>query len=224
MQTHRDRTPGAGSVADNSISGKEFRPPTGTSAAPGPPDTGPVLRPLAELIADRWRAAPPLIRATGWPSRFADDLLGLLFPHFADDFPGSADHVHQALQQILRGLGGALTPLAPGLSRPVAEIVEAFAGALPDVYQKLLLDADAIYGGDPAAESVDEVIAAYPGFQAIAVYRLAHELSRLAVPIVPRLLTEHAHQRTGIDIHPGATIGTSFCIDHGTGIVVGETT
>jgi serine O-acetyltransferase len=214
MHRHGDRPPGAGSIADNSMSGNGL----------GPPDLSGPLRPLAERVAERCRAMPPVIRARGWPSRFADDLLGLLFPHYSEDLPGSADGVHYALQQVLRELADALTPLAPSLARPVDETVRAFAEALPDVYDKLLLDADAICGGDPAAASVDEVITAYPGFQAIAVYRLAHELSRLNVPIVPRLLTEHAHQRTGIDIHPGATIGTSFCIDHGTGIVVGETT
>ena len=88
----------------------------------------------------------------------------------------------------------------------------------------LWLDAEAILKGDPAAESVDEVVSAYPGFAAIAIYRIAHEFYELSVPIFPRILSEVAHQRTGIDIHPGATIGQSFFIDHGTGIVVGETT
>jgi serine O-acetyltransferase len=87
----------------------------------------------------------------------------------------------------------------------------------------LCLDAEAIFAGDPAAESVEEVVAAYPGFLAIAMYRIAHELHRHGAPLLPRLLTEVAHTRTGIDIHPGAKIGQSFCIDHGTGIVIGET-
>jgi serine O-acetyltransferase len=182
------------------------------------------IQALARRVADRWCSTPPVVRANGWTSRFADDLLALLFPHLSDDNPGSADDIHNALQRILRDLADVLTPLAPSMTRPVSEDVQAFADALPGVYDKLWLDAEAIYDGDPAARSVDEVIAAYPGFLAIAVYRIAHELSRLAVPIVPRLLTEHAHQRTGIDIHPGARIGTSFCIDHGTGIVIGETT
>ena len=182
------------------------------------------IQALARRVADRWCSNPPVVRANGWTARFADDLLKLLFPHLSDDNPGSADDIHNALQRILRDLADVLTPLAPSMTRPVSEDVQAFADALPGVYDKLWLDAEAIYDGDPAARSVDEVIAAYPGFLAIAVYRIAHELSRLAVPIVPRLLTEHAHQRTGIDIHPGARIGTSFCIDHGTGIVIGETT
>jgi serine O-acetyltransferase len=95
---------------------------------------------------------------------------------------------------------------------------------LPEIHDKLWLDARAIDQGDPASESVEEVVLAYPGFIAIAIYRLAHELYLLRVPILPRVMTEYAHQMTGIDIHPGATIGKSFFIDHGTGIVIGETT
>ena len=102
-------------------------------------------------------------------------------------------------------------------------MVDAFAEALPEIHARLVLDAEAICAGDPAAESVDEVIAAYPGFLAIAIHRIAHAIHHLGVPIVPRLLAEVAHTRTGIDIHPGASIGRGFCIDHGTGVVVGET-
>jgi serine O-acetyltransferase len=86
-----------------------------------------------------------------------------------------------------------------------------------------MIDATAIERGDPAAESVDEVILAYPGFTAIAVHRIAHRFYEMSVPLLPRLLTEWAHERTGIDIHPGATLGHPVIIDHGTGIVVGET-
>ena len=89
--------------------------------------------------------------------------------------------------------------------------------------RSVLLDVQAAFDGDPAAHSVDEVIFAYPGFFAIAVYRLAHELQGCEVPLVPRMMTENAHRDTGIDIHPGARIGASFFIDHGTGVVIGET-
>jgi serine O-acetyltransferase len=85
-------------------------------------------------------------------------------------------------------------------------------------------DAEAIVREDPAAKNVDEVILTYPGFYAIAIYRMAHVLYKLEVPYIPRMLTEYAHQKTGIDIHPGAQIGAYFCIDHGTGIVIGQTT
>ena len=95
--------------------------------------------------------------------------------------------------------------------------------SLPEVHRQLMIDAAAIERGDPAAESVDEVILAYPGFLAIAVHRIAHRFCELSVPLLPRVLTEWAHERTGIDIHPGATLGHPVVIDHGTGIVIGET-
>ena len=104
------------------------------------------------------------------------------------------------------------------------ETVEAFARRLPEVKRLLLLDIEALYKGDPAASRREEVMICYPGFYAISIYRLAHELYQLNVPLIPRIMTEFAHEKTGIDIHPGATIGEHFFIDHGTGIVVGETT
>ena len=82
----------------------------------------------------------------------------------------------------------------------------------------------AAFDGDPAAKSLDEIVFCYPGVAAVTVYRLAHELHRLGVPLIPRMMTEYAHGKTGIDIHPGATIGRRFFIDHGTGVVIGETT
>ena len=103
------------------------------------------------------------------------------------------------------------------------QVMEEYFEAIPSIYEELLKDATAIADHDPAAVSVDEVIAAYPGFYAIALYRISHELYLLNVPIIPRLITEFAHTQTGIDIHPGADIGESFFIDHGTGIVIGET-
>lgn len=103
------------------------------------------------------------------------------------------------------------------------QIAENILKALPKINELITSDAKAMFDGDPAAESVDEVVLCYPGFFAIAVYRLAHEFYTLKVKLFPRLLSEYAHERTGIDIHPGATIGKSFFIDHGTGIVIGET-
>lgn len=98
-----------------------------------------------------------------------------------------------------------------------------FFKRIPLVRAVLETDVEAAFSGDPAAKSREEIIMAYPGLYAITVNRLAHELFLLDVPLIPRIMTEHAHSLTGIDIHPGATIGTYFCIDHGTGIVVGET-
>lgn len=99
----------------------------------------------------------------------------------------------------------------------------AFLEQLPRLRKILALDVQAAYDGDPACKSLDEVIFCYPGLEAITVYRLAHLLNRLDVPLIPRMMTEWAHSRTGIDIHPGATIGKYFFIDHGTGVVIGET-
>jgi serine O-acetyltransferase len=100
----------------------------------------------------------------------------------------------------------------------------AFLEQLPELRKILALDVQAAYAGDPACKSLDEVIFCYPGLEAITVYRLAHILHKLSVPLVPRMMTEWAHTHTGIDIHPGADIGHYFFIDHGTGVVVGETT
>jgi serine O-acetyltransferase len=99
-----------------------------------------------------------------------------------------------------------------------------FLQMLPALRKTLATDVQAAYDGDPAAGSLDEIIFCYPGLEAITVYRLAHELLRLGVPLIPRMLSESAHSRTGIDIHPGASIGSAFFIDHGTGVVIGETT
>ena len=104
------------------------------------------------------------------------------------------------------------------------EICLEFFGTIPGVRALVQTDLQAAYDGDPAASGKEEIVFSYPGLFAITVYRLAHELYRLGVPLIPRIMTEHAHSVTGIDIHPGATIGEYFFIDHGTGIVIGETT
>lgn len=104
------------------------------------------------------------------------------------------------------------------------EVALALLEEIPGIREILATDIQAAYDGDPAARSTDEIIFSYPGIFAITIYRVAHELHELGVPLLPRIMTEHAHNLTGIDIHPGARIGESFCIDHGTGIVIGETT
>lgn len=106
----------------------------------------------------------------------------------------------------------------------VHSICHQFFEQLENVYEQSLGDAQAILSGDPAANDQKEVIRSYPGFFAIAVYRIAHLMHQLDIPYLPRIFTEYAHARTGIDIHPGARIGERFCIDHGTGVVIGETT
>jgi serine O-acetyltransferase len=103
------------------------------------------------------------------------------------------------------------------------EITREFAGRLPEVRAQLETDVEAAFAGDPAATSVDEAVFCYPGIAAITHHRVAHQLHRLGVPLIPRIISEIAHGATGIDIHPGAEIGASFFIDHGTGVVIGET-
>lgn len=167
---------------------------------------------------DRTTAPLPLKREV---AAFIDTLLGLLFPQLSDEGDATADEVQARLSLVRRDLRGLLSELE--VPAHAEELASGFGLTLPELYDRIRLDADAIVAGDPAAESLDEVIAAYPGFLAIAIHRVAHDLHRRGVRILPRLLSEVAHSRTGIDIHPGASIGRSFCIDHGTGVVVGET-
>jgi serine O-acetyltransferase len=116
------------------------------------------------------------------------------------------------------GLGGE-----EGIARLAENAVERFLGRVPELRRLLVLDAQAAMDGDPAARSFAEIIFSYPGLEAITIQRIAHALWQLEVPLLPRIMTEHAHSKTGIDIHPGAQIGESFFIDHGTGVVIGET-
>jgi serine O-acetyltransferase len=149
-----------------------------------------------------------------------DALIGSLFPQLAVAPARDAGDLAQRVAAACERFGIIAAPLAGSAPEDLAQ---ALLQALPHVHGRSLEDATAILAGDPAAESLDEVIAAYPGFLAISAHRLAHEVAAMDVPIVPRLMAELAHSRSGIDIHPAATIGRSFCIDHGTGIVIGET-
>ena len=156
---------------------------------------------------------------------FIDKLIGTLFPamstHTFDSFEALEFHLlnlHEELYEMLfmypnRGEG------AFGSENKAS----SFFKAIPDIYDRLNLDVDAIYLGDPAAASRVEVVRSYPGFYAIACHRFAHRLFELGVQIIPRMIAEYAKSKTGIEIHPGATIGKSFCIDHGTGVVIGAT-
>lgn len=135
-----------------------------------------------------------------------------------------AYHLGQQISIALR-LGETVdNARARELDTQAQELTVQFLERLPEVRALLQTDLEAFFDGDPAATSLDEIIIAYPGLQAIMINRLAHVLFELKVPLIPRIMTEHAHSRTGIDIHPGATIGRYFFIDHGTGIVIGETT
>lgn len=169
-------------------------------------------------------------RREGYPSRFESEewlvsLSEFLFPHFCRPAMITAvDDVDRLTSRLVDQLHRLLKPVEGDMAKPIETVVARFFDEVPQVYAMLMMDAEAILNGDPAAESIDEVIAAYPGFYAIFAYRVAHVLSRDGVPIFPRLLTEYAHRITGVDIHPAARIGKSFCIDHATGIVIGETT
>lgn len=131
-----------------------------------------------------------------------------VFPHYSDIAPA------EALKTIMKRLE-ALTG---------GEVCDAFREALPEIRRLLETDVEAIAGADPSADSLREIVYCYPAVTAMLHYRTAHELHRLGIPVIPRMITEHAHSVTGIDIHPAAKIGEGFAIDHGTGVVIGETT
>ncbi len=160
------------------------------------------------------------------PERVVDwvnGLLGTLFPELANHRCTSLREFELYLGNLRLELNKFLELLQDRMTSHKDQVEEQFVEALPKLRRLLTEDAEAICQGDPAAVSVTEVIRTYPGFYAIAVYRLAHEFCKLGVPLVPRILSEHAHSHTGIDIHPKARIGRHFCIDHGTGVVIGET-
>jgi serine O-acetyltransferase len=173
---------------------------------------------LEELRAERRAGdAPRPMRALA--EEFAGRVLALLFPQFAHPSRSAVAGVDDEAAHVESLLRAAITPMV----RDVDAVVATFLDQLPNVRASLQLDAAAILSGDPAAESLEEVIVAYPGFLATAVHRVAHELYVLSIPVFPRLLSEWSHRETGIDIHPGAVLGASFAIDHGTGVVIGET-
>ena len=153
---------------------------------------------------------------------FVDEVVALLFPDGCDE-PRSPSAVARAIDGLCVPLATVLRPLDGQLPARPRDLCDAFLDELPGIHERLELDARAIEAGDPAARSVAEVVLAYPGFTALAFHRVAHALQGLGIPLVPRMIAEVAHSRTGIDIHPAATIGRSCCIDHGTGLVVGET-
>lgn len=156
-------------------------------------------------------------------SSFYVDLLGVLFADFTQLASLSEEQFEQHITKLEKELERILRHNPAKGSKNPAQLKDMFFDALPAIYDKLDQDITAMYTGDPAAKSRDEVVRTYPGFYAIAAYRIAHELHSLGVQGIPRIITEHAHSKTGIDIHPAAKIGGHFCIDHGTGVVIGET-
>lgn len=180
-------------------------------------DEAELLRLYEEHRTARPGASPDEVQA------WMGELLHLLFPEMARERPASFGAFQDRWQANMGRLMEILRPLEDRLPAEPAALAAELDEHLPGIRGMLLDDADAIYAGDPAATDHAEVIRSYPGFLAIAVYRVAHHFHSRGVPVLPRVLTEWAHARTGVDIHPGAAIGERFCIDHGTGIVIGET-
>jgi serine O-acetyltransferase len=223
MTRHHDRTP-----------------PCGSSPAPD----GALGEVVDRLSAAASESASRADARQSVPSRRAvigivEDLRTALFPgYFGGEVCGVESqryHVGATLDRVCRALGEQVRrglsftcdepdpARCPDCAARARAVIDAFVGALPGIQRLLEIDVDAAYAGDPAATSAAETILCYPGILAMTNYRIAHELYRLGVPLVPRMITEHAHSVTGIDIHPGTTIGEYFFIDHGTGVVIGET-
>lgn len=155
-----------------------------------------------------------------------DELICLLFPQRGCRSTSGLENTENQLIELKKRFNqymGSLSILDPSLIKDGPKRVDAFFDCFEDIAAKLDTDVNAAFLGDPAAYSKEEVIITYPGFYAVCIYRFAHALYLLKVPLLPRLMSEYAHEKTGIDIHPGAQIDESFFIDHGTGVVIGET-
>ena len=156
-------------------------------------------------------------------SRWALELFGLLYPEQSKRTLKSVDELKCEFQRLESELYHMMEATKACINCDNLKLAKDFFAQVPELFRLLNTDIKAIFEGDPAAKSEFEVIRAYPGFYAISFYRLAHALYNLGIPLLPRIFTEYAHSKTGIDIHPAAQIGEYFHIDHGTGIVIGET-
>lgn len=155
-----------------------------------------------------------------------EHLLTAMFPYHFGKWRGRFVETEKRTWELMRAydsLNQALNLVYEDMNE-ASEKVDELIDALPEILEVLKTDVRAGYEGDPAATSMDEVVITYPAIKAISIYRIAHKLYEMKVPMIPRVMTEYAHRITGIDIHPGATIGRYFFIDHGTGVVIGETT
>jgi serine O-acetyltransferase len=187
---------------------------------------GPLRHPCAEALPSRHEVI-----------EIVESLRSILFPGYfgisgvnAESLRYHIGHIldgvrQKMVEQVRRGLCFDCSEKARSqeCDRKAQTIVDSFLANLPSLRDTLLTDVQAAYEGDPAATSPDETIFCYPGLRAITNYRIAHRLHTLGVPLLPRMITEHAHSRTGVDIHPAAQIGSHFFIDHGTGVVIGAT-
>lgn len=156
-------------------------------------------------------------------ANWASKLICILYPEMSKCSYPTLEAINEELAKLQVELTQILDATKACRDCDHDEISKEFFSTLPEIYRVLNTDIEAIHLGDPAAKNEFEVIRAYPGFYALCFYRIAHTLHRLEVPLVPRILTEFAHSKTGIDIHPAARIGEYFMIDHGTGVVIGET-
>ncbi len=155
---------------------------------------------------------------------FFGQLIGTLFPSLQYKKPHSYQSFCIQVEQLKVDFCDLLYHTGVTEENEQLKQTTSFFNALESIHQALEQDIDAMFSGDPAATSKNEIVRSYPGFYAIGAYRMAHQLLQQEVKVLPRMLTELAHSKTGIDINPGASIGKRFCIDHGTGIVIGETT
>src|SRR6187399_720673 len=163
---------------------------------------------------------PPNEEIATW----VNDLICLLFPEKSDINLSSEKEVELRFSDLKSELINLLDATSGCMANGNKEKADSFFSNTPELYRILNTDIEALLAGDPAARTRFEIIRAYPGFYAISFYRIAHALFDLTIPLLPRFITEYAHSKTGIDIHPAAKIGEHFCMDHGTGIVIGETT
>jgi serine O-acetyltransferase len=161
--------------------------------------------------------------ATSEIKKLFTKLLLTLFPEQTQKHFSNIEELTLVWESIENGLESILHTMKTELCDTPANISRRYMERIPEIYEVLLTDVEAMENGDPAATTNYEVIRTYPGFYAMAFYRFAHGLQEEKVPLIPRILTEYAHSKTGIDIHPGAKIGKNFFMDHGTGIVIGET-
>ena len=163
------------------------------------------------------------VPSNGQIASWVHSITHLLFPEKSDITVSSAEEIEHKFDKLKAELI-SLFDATSGCNDNNKEKAERFFKSIPELYRILNTDIEALLAGDPAARTRFEIIRAYPGFYAISFYRIAHALYKLNVPLLPRIITEYAHSKTGIDIHPAAAIGEHFFIDHGTGIVIGETT
>ncbi|MEX0844559.1 MAG: serine O-acetyltransferase EpsC [Balneolaceae bacterium] len=182
-------------------------------------DINSFIKELTQAHRDVSKCPPPEMVIS-----FFEDLLGMLFPEFSYDRHPQESAIRSKMEHCRSELQRILEHNEDCVQSGITVLDETFFNKLPEIRSLLLQDIEAIFMGDPAAKSKAEVIRTYPGFYAMAAHRIAHELLKLGVNLIPRIISEYAHRQTGIDIHPGAEIGNHFCIDHGTGVVIGETT